>query len=294
MEVGQIITLLSGAGIGAVLSAFLVFINNSKKNKLDFVTKERSEWRREIKSIIVDLLSGNNRNSAINRLKTQLNPYGRNIEENNYEFYMNDGHIWKLLDNFDYSSKNVIILAKYLELLLKYDWERSKNEVIFDYQTLIIKLFRFFLLLFTIYSFLTLSLDNYPIPKDCILLRDVLRILLVLVIFPAIIYLIIKQQEYVEILIKNKSVRNNKKIILLYLAIYFPLIWFILHFFIFSQQFINIETFFTITAKHLMNRLFILLLVPMFLLVKNHIKKAKKNNEEYIKNIVKIKEQTHV
>lgn len=281
MEVGQIITLLSGAGIGAVLSAFLVFINNSKKNKLDFVTKERSEWRREIKSIIVDLLSGNNRNSAINRLKTQLNPYGRNIEENNYEFYMNDGHIWKLLDNFDYSSKNVIILAKYLELLLKYDWERSKNEVIFDYQTLIIKLFRFFLLLFTIYSFLTLSLDNYPIPKDCILLRDVLRILLVLVIFPAIIYLIIKQQEYVEILIKNKSVknksvRNNKKIILLYLAIYFPLIWFILHFFIFSQQFINIETFFPITAKHLMNRLFILLLVPMFLLVKNHIKKAKK------------------
>lgn len=299
LETSQIITLISGAGIGAVLSAFLVFINNSKKNKLDFVTKERSEWRREIKSIIVDLLSGNNRNSAINRLKTQLNPYGRNIEENNYEFYMNDGHIWKLLDNFDYSSKNVIILAKYLELLLKYDWERSKNEVIFDYQTLIIKLFRFFLLLFTIYSFLTLSLDNYPIPKDCILLRDVLRILLVLVIFPAIIYLIIKQQEYVEILIKNKSVknksvRNSKKIILLYLAIYFPLIWFILHFFIFSQQFINIETFFPITAKHLMNRLFILLLVPMFLLVKNHIKKAKKNNEEYIKNIVKIKENTHV
>ncbi|RSJ41154.1 hypothetical protein D8819_07895 [Streptococcus gordonii] len=294
MEVGQIITLLSGAGIGAVLSAFLVFINNSKKNKLDFVTKERSEWRREIKSIIVDLLSGNNRNSAINRLKTQLNPYGRNIEENNYEFYMNDGHIWKLLDNFDYSSKNVIILTKYLELLLKYDWERSKNEVIFDYQTLIIKLFRFFLLLFTIYSFLTLSLDNYSIPKDCILLRDVLRILLVLVIFPAIIYLIIKQQEYVEILIKNKSVRNKKNNMLLYAAIYFPLIWFILHFFIFSQQFINIETFFPITAKHLMNRLFILLLVPMFLLVKNHIKKAKKNNEEYIKNIVKIKEHTHV
>lgn len=294
METSQIITLISGAGIGAVLSAFLVFINNSKKNKLDFVTKERSEWRREIKSIIVDLLSGNNRNSAINRLKTQLNPYGRNIEENNYEFYMNDGHIWKLLDNFDYSSKNVIILAKYLELLLKYDWERSKNEVIFDYQTLIIKLFRFFLLLFTIYSFLTLSLDNYPIPKDCILLRDVLRILLVLVIFPAIIFLIIKQQEYVEILIKNKSVRNKKNNILLYVSIYFPLIWFILHFFIFSQQFINIETFFPITAKHLMNRLFILLVVPMFLLVKNHIKKAKKNNEEYIKNIVKIKENTHV
>lgn len=133
METSQIITLISGAGLGAILSAFLVFINNSKKNKLDFVTRERSEWRREIKSIIVDLLSGNNRSSAIKRLETQLNPYGRYIsKEDAYEFYMNDGHIWKLLDNFDYSSKNVKILTKYLELLLKYDWERSKREIKYD------------------------------------------------------------------------------------------------------------------------------------------------------------------
>ena len=45
LETSQIITLISGAGIGAVLSAFLTFINSSKKNKLDFITKERSEWR---------------------------------------------------------------------------------------------------------------------------------------------------------------------------------------------------------------------------------------------------------
>ncbi len=81
LETSQIITLISGAGIGAVLSAFLTFINSSKKNKLDFITKERSEWRREIKSIIVDLLGGNNRSSAIKRLETQLNPYGRYISK---------------------------------------------------------------------------------------------------------------------------------------------------------------------------------------------------------------------
>ena len=133
MEIGQIISLLSGAGIGAILSAFLVFINNSKKNKLDFVTRERSEWRREIKSIIVDLLSGNNRSNALSRLETQLNPYGRYIsKEDAYEFYMNDGHIWEIVDNFDYSNKNVKTLTKYLELLLKYDWERSKREIKYD------------------------------------------------------------------------------------------------------------------------------------------------------------------
>ena len=133
LETGQITTLISGAGIGAVLSAILVFVNNSKKNKLEFITKERSEWRRDIKSIIVDLLNGNNRHSAIYRLETQLNTYGRYIsKEDEYEFYMNDGHIWKLIDNFDYSSKNVRILTKYLELLLKFDWERSKREIKFD------------------------------------------------------------------------------------------------------------------------------------------------------------------
>lgn len=133
LETSQIITLISGAGLGAISSAFLVFINNSKKNKLDFVTRERSEWRREIKLIIVDLLSGNNRNNALSRLETQLNPYGRYIsKEDAYEFYMNDGHIWKLVDNFDYSNKNVKTLTKYLELLLKYDWERSKREIKYD------------------------------------------------------------------------------------------------------------------------------------------------------------------
>lgn len=133
METSQIITLLSGAGLGAVLSAILMFINNSKRNQLDYITRERSEWRREIKSIIVDLLSGKNRYDAISRLETQLNPYGRyDSEEDEYKFYMNDAHIWKLVDNFDYSTKNVKILTRYLELLLKYDWERSKREVKYD------------------------------------------------------------------------------------------------------------------------------------------------------------------
>ena len=130
MEMSQIITLLSGAGIGAISSAFLTFINNSKKNKLDFITKERSEWRREIKSIIVDLLSGTNRFSAIRRLETQLNPYGRYIsKEDGYNFYMNEAHIWELVNNFDYSNQSVKILTEYLEILLKYDWERSKREI---------------------------------------------------------------------------------------------------------------------------------------------------------------------
>ena len=130
LETSQIITLISGAGIGAILSAILVFVNNSKRNQLDYITKERSEWRKSIKLIIVDLLDGKNRKSAVSRLKSQINPYGfdMNVKYIN-EYYMKDGHIWDLLSDFDYSEEKSQKLSQYLELLLKYDWERSKNEV---------------------------------------------------------------------------------------------------------------------------------------------------------------------
>lgn len=124
------IKLLSAFGIGTIVSAIFVFIQSSKRNQLDYITKERSEWRKDIKSIIVDLLNGRNRKSAISRLKTQINPYGydRNFKYSK-DYYMNDGHIWDLLNNFTYKNKECEKLSRYLELLLKYDWERSKNEV---------------------------------------------------------------------------------------------------------------------------------------------------------------------
>lgn len=76
------------------------------------------------------MLNGENRESAVNSLRTQINPYGycRNIKYTN-EYYMKDGHIWDLLNDFDYSEEKSQKLIQYLRLLLKYDWERSKNEV---------------------------------------------------------------------------------------------------------------------------------------------------------------------
>ena len=54
---------------------------------------------------------------------------------------MKDGHIWDLLSDFDYSEEKSQKLSQYLELLLKYDWERSKNEVGFS-QTFLWNLLR--------------------------------------------------------------------------------------------------------------------------------------------------------
>lgn len=134
MEVGQVVALLSGAGIGATLSAILVFINTSKKNKLDFITKERSEWRKEIQIILDNLSKVGKRSEAIQRLKSRINPYGKNLTaEDEASFYLHDGHIWRLIEKIDISNtKQVEELADYVRLLLKYDWERSKYEINYD------------------------------------------------------------------------------------------------------------------------------------------------------------------
>jgi len=144
LEISQIITLISGAGIGAVLSALLTFINSSKKNKLDFITKERSEWRKDIQAILDDLGKVGKRSEAIQRLKSRINPYGKNLTaEDKDSFYLHDGHIWRLIEKIDISNtEQVEELADYVRLLWKYDWERSKYEIRFD----IINSFIYFLL----------------------------------------------------------------------------------------------------------------------------------------------------
>ena len=210
METSQIITLISGTGIGAILSAFLTFVNSSKKHKLDFITKERSEWRREIKSIIVDLLGGNNRSSAIKRLETQLNPYGRYISiEDRYNFYMNDGHIWELVDNFDYSNQSVKLLTKYLEILLKYDWERSKREIKVD----VFNSFIYFILIIG-----SLSNSLLILFKINDLSQNIILAISSYIMVASIFYL-----EKVTRNFKKKLIRNTIYIILLSLSMYYSI-----------------------------------------------------------------------
>ena len=295
MELGQIITLLSGAGIGAILSAILVFINNSKKNKLDFVTKERSEWRREIKSIIVDLLSENNRYSAINRLETQLNPYGRNIKENNYEFYMSDGHIWKLVDKFDYSTKNVKKITRYLELLLKYDWERSKREIYNNYEDAFFMLINFLLFLFTIYSFLSFSYSDYGLAitsNDTFekFLKNLLGIIIVF-IFPLNLFLILFQKRFLKLL-NIKRIKYDKNLsckkCLIYLLLFTPYIFCTIHVFILGNKLIDMLTIFGITENYITNRLLLLLIIPTIIWLFGYIRNYRRIENFYIEKIKKL------
>ncbi|MFL4359173.1 hypothetical protein [Streptococcus uberis] len=131
--------ILSKIGFGSIIGATFVYMQNLRKNQLEYVTDERSKWRQILKNALVDLLDNNNIEHAINTIKSQLNPYGRlNIKKNTSEYYLKDGHIWDLLENFNYSNSEIKKLVLYIELSLKYDWEKSKKEVIVNYNNIIL------------------------------------------------------------------------------------------------------------------------------------------------------------
>lgn len=143
LTIEQIVSIISAVGISTIVSAIIIFVQDNKKNNLDFVTKERSEWRKKLKEILSELRDDTKKESAIIKLKSEINPYGKNIElKNTKPYYMKEGHIWDLLDGGE--GVDFDKLAFYIELLLKFDWERSKSEVRFKPTKVINRVINFF------------------------------------------------------------------------------------------------------------------------------------------------------
>ncbi|MBF0818249.1 hypothetical protein [Streptococcus acidominimus] len=124
----QVVSVLSATVISTIITTLFSFIQTNKRNKIDFITKERSEWRKNLKNIIEELGNEGKRAEAIRKLQVQINPYGRCMDlKYTRTYFMSDGHIWDSIEgNIDY--EKVIF---FVELLLKYDWERSKQEITF-------------------------------------------------------------------------------------------------------------------------------------------------------------------
>lgn len=59
LTIEQIVSIISAVGISTIISAIIAFVQNNKKNNLDFVTKERSEWRKKLKEILSELSDDN-------------------------------------------------------------------------------------------------------------------------------------------------------------------------------------------------------------------------------------------
>ncbi len=149
----------------AIVTAIVTLFTSHRNHSLNQITSERSAWRLRIKTAIQDLLDafGNSQATvlALQKVKSEINPYGRfttnmEIEQpaqnpgkpykflqklfeakkkktiDNAPYYLRDGHIWNAISDFEAAPadrKALDTLIVLLELLLKFDWERSKREV---------------------------------------------------------------------------------------------------------------------------------------------------------------------
>ena len=138
MGTSQVITLLSGAGIGAVLSAILVFVSNNKSRSLDYMSEEHLYYRNNLRTIIKELYSFNDLQKPLNELKLLLDAKGKRVRKvGDYSTYLKDGHIWILINKIESELKNngkvpkelINKLISYSELLLDYELSSSRKKV---------------------------------------------------------------------------------------------------------------------------------------------------------------------
>lgn len=112
--------------IGGILTGILGFQKTNKQNELEFITKERGDWRQFIREKIPQFLLENKTNAEKIQIKTEiqlrLNPFDDN-----------DAGLIKLMDEYinsnDETKKQLRIkLEDGFSKLLKHDWERVKKE----------------------------------------------------------------------------------------------------------------------------------------------------------------------
>ena len=236
LTIEQIVSIISAVGISTIISAIIAFVQNNKKNNLDFVTKERSEWRKKLKEILSELSDDNKKESAIIKLKSEINPYGKNMEfKNTKPYYMKEGHIWDLLDGEE--EVDFDRLAFYIELLLKFDWERSKSEVRFQPTKAINRVLNFLLFFSSLYCIYITS-DNFVSDKTSIV--HVIN----LFISSCAFILILLQPSITNAFISNPSEKQKEQIwifIILYALPYICITWNLIYKFNLGMPFYSIS-----------------------------------------------------
>ena len=137
--------ILTSTVIAAVISLLANVYNSRRTGKLKYITEERQKWREDIRKIAENITKCSQFNIGVQltRLKMRINGNGAKAiiskkEGNDNKkagLYLEDAHIWRLIDELENPESiekfedNKKKLFLYLSALLKYDWERAKQEV---------------------------------------------------------------------------------------------------------------------------------------------------------------------
>lgn len=149
-------TILTSGVIATIVTGLIELVKLSNSNKTRYIIQQREEWRETIRKLADEIHSTEHKyiNAPLTRLKTRINPYGEFVEFHGIiffdkkmtkaekkrqakeeslreQFYLKDGHIHKVINQLENNNdfdNNKELLIKYLSLLIKFDWERSKIE----------------------------------------------------------------------------------------------------------------------------------------------------------------------
>lgn len=137
MSLEEGIKLFAAFGFGTILSATISFFSSSRNNVIDFYKDEYQYRRDKFLSVFEKLDSYNTREifHAIEQLKLLISPRTPSLLEKDGEeiknigkyYYLNDAHIWQILDNFDYSLGSIATLKKYIKLYIDYENDKTRN-----------------------------------------------------------------------------------------------------------------------------------------------------------------------
>lgn len=143
-----IIQILSTTVIATIITGLFSLFKSKKDARLNYIVEERKRWRDSLREIVKKLNEIEHSQPSLNisdadklelikqnvaEFECRINPIGL-LNKNDIE---REGHIWDKINSiYDYSSfeklKNsgdIKVLRRYISTLLKYDWERSKEEI---------------------------------------------------------------------------------------------------------------------------------------------------------------------
>lgn len=136
--ISGISVLLGSAVVSTIITTVFNQYNNRKSNSLEYITKERKVWRDKIRSIAEKIyeceFEGRGEKDIekyLVELELNINSYGRG----NVGSAREDAYIWneideiRTVDSLEYFNKHKELLIYYISLMIKEDWDRSKNEV---------------------------------------------------------------------------------------------------------------------------------------------------------------------
>lgn len=164
MNITVLSIILSSTVISGIISSFISIMINKRNEYIENVTKERKEWRNEIRIISKQIIECDTNKELLKiteQIKLRINSNG--ITTNHI---LDDSYIWEYIS---YIKNNKVKINKakssmisLISCLLKYDWERSKEEIIGNKQIKYIAFshvisFVFFTIRFFVYKGLSLE-----------------------------------------------------------------------------------------------------------------------------------------